>query len=92
MSTFTRGMQVFLRDELWPVASEAGKFVVFVLLMGALLLAVLGSLWGFWLFSNPVHTPWWLIWVSRGSAMVLFLLIGTKLYRHILLRLASVAS
>lgn len=77
-------MQVFLRDELWPVAIGLGQFVFFLLMIGAFVLTVAGALRGFWLFSNPVHTPWWLMWVSRGSAMVWFLLIGTKLYRHIM--------
>ena len=84
MSTFTRGMSVFWRTELRVAVSFLAMIVAGGLMIAALLLAVAGAFWGFWLCSNPAHTPWWLVWLSRGSAMVWLLFITCALYRHIL--------
>ena len=84
MSPFTKGLIVFWRTELRPLALVGMGFVLSCFALGLLFLAVLGAFWGFWLFSDPVHTPWWLVWLSRGSAMICILFIACLLYRHIL--------
>ena len=85
MSTFTKGLIVFWRTELRPLVRTVMLLTLGGCMFCALVLAVLGSFQGFfWLFSNPVHTPWRLVWLSRGSAMVWFLFIACLLYRHIL--------
>ena len=85
MSAFARGIKVFWRAELWPLARTIMLLTLGGCMICALVLAVLGAFQDFfWLFSDPVHTPWRLVWLSRGSAMVWLLYITLALYRHIL--------
>lgn len=74
MDYFFSGLRIFWRTELRVVVSFLAWIIFWYIMLMLFIMAAACAYEGFYLTHAPHHTPYSMVWIGRGSAVLLVIM------------------